>query len=261
MARKTNLEKTVETLSILPWWASLLIAVVGYLGLHALAQSTVPTAESGIPDMSALVLRSFAKLFQYIVPLVFTAAAVVSIFKRKHRRELLDSQRNLQTIKQLSWREFELMVGEAYRRNGYQVIETPEGPDGGVDLVARKDGEKYLIQCKHWQSRKVDVKIVREMLGVLSRSGAAGGVIVTTGELTTAARSEAEGQALELIDGNGLQKLLAEIEVISQADEEAPECPRCQRVMVKRMNKKSGEEFWGCPSYPSCHGTRSLREL
>jgi len=69
-------------------------------------------------------------------------------------------------------------------------METPGGPDGGVDLVARKDGEKHLIQCKHWKAQKVGVQVVRELLGVLYRSGAVGGQIVTTGEFTKAARQE-----------------------------------------------------------------------
>ncbi|MXU65962.1 nuclease-related domain-containing protein [Oceanomicrobium pacificus] len=35
-------------------------------------------------------------------------------------------------------------------------------------------------------------------------------------------------------------------------------CPRCGGGMVERANRKSGERFLGCISYPKCRGTRKL---
>lgn len=40
---------------------------------------------------------------------------------------------------------------------------------------------------------------------------------------------------------------------------EAPECPRCSQSMVHRLAKRGknkGGEFWGCPRFPRCRGTR-----
>lgn len=55
----------------------------------------------------------------------------------------------------MSWQEFELLVGEAFRLQGYEVAEIGGGgPDGGVDLVLRKDREKFLVQCKQWKAFK-----------------------------------------------------------------------------------------------------------
>jgi Bacteriocin-protection, YdeI or OmpD-Associated/Restriction endonuclease len=34
--------------------------------------------------------------------------------------------------------------------------------DGGVDLGLTKDGQRYLVQCKHWRKRQVGVTVVRE---------------------------------------------------------------------------------------------------
>lgn len=45
------------------------------------------------------------------------------------------------------------------------------------------------------------------------------------------------------------------------SDEGAPLCPKCGRPMIKRVAKKgvnSGKEFWSCPSYPECTGTRKI---
>jgi len=40
------------------------------------------------------------------------------------------------------------------------------------------------------------------------------------------------------------------------ADSTAPACPRCGAQMVLRNSRKDGVQFWGCPSYPQCRGTR-----
>lgn len=32
-------------------------------------------------------------------------------------------------------------------------------------------------------------------------------------------------------------------------------CKRCQSVLVLRNNNKTGEEFWGCSSFPKCRYT------
>lgn len=36
-----------------------------------------------------------------------------------------------------------------------------------------------------------------------------------------------------------------------------PSCPQCGREMLRRSGKYG--EFWGCPSYPACRGTRNIR--
>lgn len=36
----------------------------------------------------------------------------------------------------------------------------------------------------------------------------------------------------------------------------APCCPRCGAHMVLRTSRKDSTQFWGCPSYPKCRGTR-----
>lgn len=38
-----------------------------------------------------------------------------------------------------------------------------------------------------------------------------------------------------------------------------PRCPDCAAVMVIRRARRSFNEFWGCPTYPRCHGYRSRK--
>ncbi len=35
-------------------------------------------------------------------------------------------------------------------------------------------------------------------------------------------------------------------------------CPDCRGQMVRRKNKASGTEFFGCATFPKCRGTREL---
>ena len=89
------------------------------------------------------------------------------------------------------------MVGEAFRRQGYAVEERGgSSPDGGVDLVLRKGGQKTIVQCKHWKSQQVGVSIVRELLGAMTAQSASGGIVVTAGSYTADARAKARASAV-----------------------------------------------------------------
>lgn len=37
-------------------------------------------------------------------------------------------------------------------------------------------------------------------------------------------------------------------------------CPVCRQPMVKRRNRTTGAEFYGCSQYPRCTGSREVRE-
>jgi restriction system protein len=41
-----------------------------------------------------------------------------------------------------------------------------------------------------------------------------------------------------------------------------PHCPICHSQMIKRKARRgsraAGQEFWGCPNYPDCRGTRPV---
>lgn len=156
------------------------------------------------------------------------------------------------------------------------------GPDGGIDLVLRKGGEKYLVQCKQWRAFKVGVPVVRELYGVMAAKGAAGGFVVTSGRFTKEAEDFASGRNVKLLDGPMLHRLLRQAKTdgagsVADASRpqprpqpapqtartettpaQVPSCPRCAKAMVRRTAKKganAGADFWGCSDYPRCRGT------
>ena len=160
------------------------------------------------------------------------------------------------------------VVGEAFRRQGYRIEETGlGGADGGIDLRLSKNGKITLVQCKQWRSQRVDVKVVREMYGLLAHHGANAVKIVAVGDFTPDARRFAQGKPIELIHGEALLAMIRGVQntpppSIKQptkpnlASATTPDCPSCGAPMIKRANRRSHETFWGCAKYPGCRGTR-----
>jgi restriction system protein len=191
--------------------------------------------------------------------------AALSAYHAWRKGELLDSQTSIDSIRSLPWKDFELLVSEAYRRKGYSVEERGAGgPDGGVDLVLRKDNQMTYVQCKHWRNESVGVSIVRELYGVMAAERANRGIVVTSGGYTPDALDFARGNPLELIDGPRLVQLISDVQRKTSGlpgKSEDMQCPQCGSSMILRTAKHGhtiGKQFWGCTQYPQCRATRSI---
>lgn len=279
--KSSSAEDLLYLVSMLPWWGGVALAIVSYFVLHALAAPVpiTPAQPSQIGQMASRMLwQSLAYYGQFILPMLCLVGAAVSAFKRSQRRALLGNVAESTAVNALdgmTWREFEMLVGEAFRLQGYQVVETGgNGADGGVDLVLSKHNEKFFVQCKQWKAYKVGVEVVRELYGVMAARGAAGGFVVTSGRFTDAATQFAQGRNMKLMDGAVLLKLIQHAKSARSAPSPvvngkttantgavAPPCPQCSKTMVRRSAKKgahAGQAFWGCVAYPSCKGTRQI---
>lgn len=273
--KKSLLEDLLEIATILPWKIDIAIAVAAYFGLHGIAATeVVATAQPGNIGklVGAQLLQTLASVGQYLIPIVFLAGAAFSMSGRKKREHLLSQtkQRGKQNaLLDMSWREFEMLVGEVFRQRGFTVLETGgNGPDGGIDLILKKNNETHLVQCKQWKAFKVGVNIVRELFGVMAAKGAVSGFVVTSGVFTNEAKEFAAGRNIELIDGAKLTQLVNGVKARSAATQQAgyreenqPSCPKCGNAMSRRMARQgsnAGKEFWGCSQFPSCKGIRSI---
>lgn len=173
----------------------------------------------------------------------------------------------------IGWRHFEQLVGEAFRRQGYAVEETGlGGPDGGIDLILRKDSCRVLVQCKQWRQRQVGVKVVREIYGLPAHHRADEVKIVCSGTYTRDAGEFAKDKPIELISGEGLLRMICEVQIapvqttyiikVVKPTPAAPApiaslvCPKCGKPMVERNNRTTGQKFWGCSTFPVCRGMR-----
>lgn len=236
-----------------PWWVSVITAVIVYVAMgHVL-----PSIETNnqLIDMVFKALAVPAPFFAVIILLI----APFSFFNARRKAKQLDNQKSIKTIRQLHWRNFEELVAEAYRRQGYRVTEGGFGADGGIDLELSKGDELTLVQCKQWKVQKVGVNVVREMFGVLTDSNADKVIVICSGKFTQQAIDFASDKPIELLSGNELLSLVKgvqaepNIEPIQQAS-----CPRCGSELVERQAKRgtnAGNTFMGCSSFPKCRYT------
>src|SRR5450759_693913 len=263
----------VELTALLPWWGGVMLAGASYGALHLYVSrpmSPVALGETSTFLIQAMT-RALATTGQYLLPVLFLIAALTSVFRRRKRRQLLAGVSAApDALNAMSWREFEMLVGEAFRVQGYRVVETGGSADGGVDVVLRKDSEKYFVQCKQWRAQTVGVPIVRELYGAMAAQGATGGFVVTSGRFTKPASEFAEGRNVTLIDGPQLHAMIQRVSQNSLAAKnaaspivpaESPACPTCSEPMAMRTARrgpKTGQRFWGCTGYPTCTGTRAI---
>lgn len=266
--------------AVMPWWGGVALAVIAYLVIHPFAEIDVGTA-TRVGDMGVVatkqIYKTLAMIGQYLLPAAFLVGALISVIGRQKRKQLIEDaadSTNPNALNGMSWQEFEMLVGEAYRRQGFNVRELGGGgADGGVDLVLTKNDQTVLVQCKQWKTFKVGVKIVRELYGVMAAKKAQGGVVVTSGVFTQEAKDFADGKNIDLMDGEKLRRVIDSVRakpadaqpVLSaiQTADASPACPKCGGAMIKRLAKQggnAGRSFWGCESYPRCRGIVAIRE-
>ncbi|ACO76664.1 DNA topoisomerase I and restriction endonuclease domain-containing protein [Azotobacter vinelandii CA] len=279
---RSSIAGLIRLVALLPWWLSLSAAFGAWWFLHPLAgQGALPTLDSlaGLGDPAVLekllqelrrdprqALEPLVPLAawagQYLLPGLLGIGALLSGARRMKRGRLFrKALNNPEAISDgMDWQQFERLVGEVFRRQGYAVEETgAAGPDGGVDLIVRKGRKRYLVQCKQWRALKVGVKVVRELYGVVAAQGVAGGFVVTSGSFTEDARQFAATCDLALVDGETLQSWISMVSGRPAPEPSSRHCPLCRSPMVRRTVKrggKAGTHFWSCSNYPDCRGTR-----
>ena len=248
--RKTGL---LDDLASLPWYIGATLGVLAFGFIHQIGGVLTPLA--------------------WVFLAACWVAALVSFLRGLQRSRLLETQIGLDSLTRMNWREFEMLVGEAFRRRGFFVEENGlGGKDGGIDLIISKDGRPEIVQCKQWRSRRVSAPTVREMWGLADHHHVDGVRIVCIGDYTPDAAAFARGKPIELITGERLLELVREVQRPSrdatavsprvepalhpEAPNGPPPCPSCGASMVQRHNRQTRAPFWGCTAYPRCRGTR-----
>lgn len=266
----------IEALAALPWPVGVAAGLTGFIGVRYgfawwMSRQGGPLAQGFDQGVSTLLSP-----LAWMVLAICWIGALASFVGSRHRRKLLDTRTDLESLSQGGWRQFELLVGEAFRRQGYAVEETGlGGADGGIDLVLRRDGRRTLVQCKQWRRQQIGVSVVREMAGLLAHHQAHAVKIVCIGSFTKDAERFTHGKPIELMGGAQLLEMIravqrdsaplpdsrAHIEPVLVPSEPAllsaapATCPRCGSYLVQRTNQRTGENFLGCSQFPKCWGT------
>ncbi|MEJ2239449.1 MAG: restriction endonuclease [Gemmatimonadales bacterium] len=255
MTRRSLIGGLSEVCAMVPWYVALAMGA----GLYVLFSHLLPLV---VPGKVGAVVVPAMSILGYVLGGSCAVGVLLGFLRRREERRLYDRQSCIDSIRALSWREFEHFITESFRRGGFTAQTTRAGADGGVDIVLRKSGRTYFVQCKHGRNRRVGVAPIRELSGVIASEQVAGGYVVCSGTFTDDARAFARKVQITLIDGKVLAERLNAAKVASPPVRARSEfCPRCGSALVVRTaahGRRAGQDFLGCASFPSCRYSKSL---
>lgn len=172
----------------------------------------------------------------------------------------------------IEWRRFEALVEALFAQAGFETQSQSHGADEGIDiwLYSRNNPGTpvSVVQCKHWQGKRVGVDKVRELRGVMAAKGVSRGQFATTSTFTDDATAFAKENGVNLLDVKALLSLIAKrseeqqqalLAVALEGDYWRPTCVNCGIKMVERNPRKGGAAFWGCVTYPRCKTSMPMR--
>ena len=268
----------MELTARFPWWVGVIAALIAFVILRLTSNIEVtPTGAS--KDVGGLMFRTFIKAGATLGNGCFLSCFLLAQ-QSPHLSSASDGRftttspqsSSSRAVGELTWQDFERLIGEYFNRRGFSVIETGGGgADGGVDLTMKKGADRYLVQCKQWRAMSVGVEPVRELYGVMAAHRAVGSFVVTSGRFTEEAKRFASGREIELVDGAQLERgirqqptspkkseaIIAATKPTAVAVERV--CATCGSAMVFRKATKgssAGQSFYGCSKFPRCRGTR-----
>ncbi|MET0254833.1 MAG: restriction endonuclease, partial [Luteibacter sp.] len=117
-------------------------------------------------------------------------------------------------LARLTWQDFEHLLAEHYRDQGYLVehhapAASLKAIGTALDLRLHRGSEIVIVQCKHWDADEVQVQDINELLGNMLNAAATKGVFVTRGRYSAEARALMRRQPrLQLVDGDVLRVML-----------------------------------------------------
>lgn len=125
---------------------------------------------------------------------------VVDYYKRKNNQIKKSNNKQYQDWwKQLDPFDFEEEVAKWFVEQGYDADVTQKSGDGGVDVIIKKGDYVGYVQCKRYNTTKVDVDVVRVLQGVVSVENATQGLVVCTLGITDQAKRFAEKANIQVI--------------------------------------------------------------
>ncbi len=191
-----------------------------------------------------------------ILALVFKELAPTIVKNKKFLaiNNIYSDKEILEKLRRLTPKEFEDYIAFLFSKLGFTTERVGGSYDGGVDVIAEKNGVKHYIQCKKFISSQVSVGSVRDFYGSLVDKLSDGkGYFITTNKFTLEAEKFAETKPIELIDGYGLMKYIKLAELDNNEyfkSEEKEKCPKCGGDLIERRGRYG--KFFGCSNFPKC---------
>ena len=148
-------------------------------------------------------MGGFAHWFIAVVVALLTGGlATVIMWQVLRRRD--ETAAGIRALAGTSWRDFINMVLAALNRRGYSRVVDHETASGDADFTLERDGEHWLLSCKHGSAYALGKHEVDGLANDIRLANASGGFLVTQGRILDEARRPASKRSIELLDGQAL---------------------------------------------------------
>jgi restriction system protein len=154
------------------------------------------------------MLSQLGPLAPYLLMTGLAIAVCAAIFMLRRRQGVNAAPSGARRLQDLKQREFETLVRDSFRQQGFTSIVSPGGATEGGELMLRRERETMLVECRHWRDPKVGAEAVRALQRTLAQRGAGSGFVLTTGRFSREAIAAAAGGNVRLLDGPALRDLL-----------------------------------------------------
>jgi len=166
------------------WWISFAVG----LGLFAVVRLF-------IPDRYAVM-----------VPVPFVVIGCVAAWRQLRAPNPARVAQRLEALRAMSWREFSAALESAYRSAGYAVRRLDSG---AADLALERDGRRALVSAKRWKVARAGTELLRALSDTARADAQVERVFIAAGEVSEQARAYAQANAIRIVEGTELAKLLA----------------------------------------------------
>jgi restriction system protein len=171
------------------WWVSALV------GLAFIA-------------LSLALLPASVRIVGAIGGLPFLGISVIAARRQWGQPSPAKVQALLEAAGAMGWNEFAEALAAAWRREGFEVRRL-NGP--AADFSLERQGRVTLVSAKRWKAARMGVEPLRELQQALDKLQAQYGIAVALGEPTDAALAFARENALTLLRGEALARLLRDL--------------------------------------------------
>jgi hypothetical protein len=169
--------------------------------------------------------------FAAILILLFVGGAATfyirTVLLRGH-----EAAAGIDALSAMTWRDFIHLVLESLTRRGYRRVGGDDTPTRDGEYLLVRDGERWLMSCKHGSAYVLGAAAVSELAEDLRLSSATGGLLVTQGRIAEEAHGVARLRNIELLDGPTLWPRVRDLIPPDQLAEIRGEAQRRTRKMT-----------------------------
>lgn len=119
--------------------------------------------------------------------------------------------RSVDAVDEMSGQEFEKYIGRVLESRGFEVDQKGGTGDFGADIIASREGQRYVVQAKRRvPDSKVGPRVIRATIGACEHFGCDRAMVITNCHFSDRAKEQA-GRACRLVARSELAKWIEEI--------------------------------------------------